>query len=85
MIIDILSRGGGELLGELRPLIMNENYARIRNEKFEMRNEGGGSAASIYGAMPAFGIQTSNLIFLGQPPALRASPFLRKGVEASSA
>ena len=53
MIIDILSRGGGAL-GGLRPLIMNENYARIRNEKLEMRNEGGGSAASIYiyGAMP---------------------------------
>ena len=66
MIIDILSRGGGAL-GGLRPLIMNENYARIRNEKLEMRNEGGGSAASIYGAMPESSIPLTSHQSLDTP------------------
>ena len=31
-------------MGRLRPLIMNESFARMRNEKLGMRNEGGGFA-----------------------------------------
>ena len=36
----------GSPLGRLRPLIMNESVARIRNEKLEMRN--GGAAHKIW-------------------------------------
>ena len=35
-----------------RPLIVNESIARMRNEELGIRNEGGGFAANIYGAMP---------------------------------
>ena len=31
-------------MGRLRPLILNENFAQIRNEKLGIRNEGGGFA-----------------------------------------
>ena len=39
-------------MGRLRPLILNENFARIRNEELGIRNEGGGFAANIYGRCP---------------------------------
>ena len=35
-----------------RPLIVDESIAQIRNEGLGIRNEGGGFAANIYGAMP---------------------------------
>ena len=38
--------------GAGRPFITFESLARIRNEELGMRNEGGGFAANIYGAMP---------------------------------
>ena len=34
----------GQPVGRLRPLILNENFARMRNEELGMRNEGGGFA-----------------------------------------
>ena len=42
----------GQPVGRLRPLILNENFAQIRNEKLGIRNEGGGFAANIYGRCP---------------------------------
>ena len=39
-------------MGRARPLIMNESFARMRNEELEIRNEGGGFAENIYRAMP---------------------------------
>ena len=41
-----------------RPLIEDESSGV--NEKREMRNGGGGFAASIYGAMPESGIQVTS-------------------------
>ena len=35
-----------------RPLIVDESIVRMRNEGLGIRNEGGGFAANIYGAMP---------------------------------
>ncbi len=35
-----------------RPLRVDESIARMRNEGLGIRNEGGGFATNIYGAMP---------------------------------
>ena len=43
-----------------RPLIVDESIARMRNEGLGMRNEGGGFAANIYGAMPESGIEVTS-------------------------
>ena len=41
------------VLRAFHPLTADESSARIRNEELGIRNEGGGFAANIYGAMPA--------------------------------
>ena len=53
---DMLSKwfmGSGLAPGTFCPLIVNESFAR-------MRNEGGGFAANIYGAMPESGIEVTS-------------------------
>ena len=46
--MQIKNEGLRGILWTARPLIMDESFARIRNEKLEMRNGGGGFAANIY-------------------------------------
>ena len=48
--------GKGLVLRAFHPLTADESSARIRNEELGIRNEGGGFAANIYGAMPESGI-----------------------------
>ena len=53
-----------------RPLIIDESIARMRNEGLGIRNEGGGFAANIYGAMPESSIQVTS------PKSLATHPLL---------
>ena len=75
-----------------RPLIVNESIARMRNEGLGIRNEGGGFAANIYGAMPESGIQVTSPQSLATHPCFHTSGLwwrlrciLADGIPVSSA
>ena len=40
-----------------------QGFRKIRNEELGMRNEGGGFAANIYGAMPESRVQVTRIAF----------------------
>ena len=58
-----------------RPLIVDESIARMRNEGLGIRNEGGGFAANIYGAMPESSIQVTSPKSLATHPCFHTSGF----------
>ena len=61
--------------GACCPLIGDENSARMRNEELGIRNEGGGFAANIYGAMSESSIQVTSPKSLATHPCFHTSGF----------
>ena len=61
--------GSGLAPGTFCPLIVNKSFAR-------MRNEGGGFAANIYGAMPESGIEVTShqSLLIPNPQSLVTPP-----------
>ena len=67
--------GKGLVLRAFHPLTADESSARIRNEELGIRNEGGGFAANIYGAMPESSIQVTSPKSLATHPCFHTSGF----------